>query len=116
MNMITVLYNMNTNKKVKMDKATIKDLYIGRKYGCQCQRCGKEVHGRNAHMHHKSSRTKKANMANIWGLKGWEKEAKKCTLFCDECHNLYHILYGKVSTIKNTTTFIKQGKIEREDI
>ena len=30
--MITVLYNMNTNKRVKKDKAMIKDLYIGRKH------------------------------------------------------------------------------------
>ena len=58
---------------MKKNISMIKEFYIGKKYDCKCQKCGKEVHGKKAHLHHKTSRTKKYNMANIWGLKGWGK-------------------------------------------
>lgn len=106
MEMITVLYNMNTNKKVKRSKAMIKDFYIGCKYGCECQKCHKEVHGKDAFMHHLSSRTKKGNMANLWGTKAGEKEVKKTVLLCENCHIALHSKYGKKVTIKQSKEFI----------
>lgn len=91
---------------MKRSKVMVKDFYIGCKYGCECQKCGKEVHGKQAHMHHKSSRTKKANMANIWGVGEWRKEADKTVLLCEDCHMAFHKKYGKVSTIAKTKEFL----------
>ncbi|MBQ3943117.1 MAG: hypothetical protein II669_02225 [Elusimicrobia bacterium] len=94
------------NRKRKMSKDMIKEIYIGKKYDCKCQRCGKEVHGKKAHMHHLSSRTKLGNMANLWGTEIGKKEVKKTVLLCDECHTLLHKILGKVVTIKQSKQFI----------
>lgn len=89
-----------------MSKSIIKEFYINSHFGCKCQKCFKEVHGKQAHLHHSTSRTKLFNMANIWGLPNWEKEAKKCTLLCADCHNALHSKYGKKVTHKMTREFL----------
>lgn len=86
----------------------IKEFYIGSVYACECQKCHKEVHGKDAFMHHKTSRTKKGNMANLWGTEKGDKEVKKTILLCKECHNALHSKYGKKVTHKMTKEFLAQ--------
>ena len=91
-------------------KATAKVIYCGMRWDNMCQCCGKEVYGKEAHLHHLGSRTKKNNMSNLWGTKQAKVEGKKCVLLCEKCHMALHSELGKVVTIQQSKDYIKAHK------
>ena len=100
-------------KKISLSvkKASAKVMYCGARFDNRCVICNKEVYGKEAHLHHLGSRTKKANMANLWATDRQDEEAKKCVLLCDKCHIRLHKVLGKVVTIKQSKAYIKANKI-----
>ena len=97
-------------KNINKEREIAKVLYCGKRWDNRCVCCGKEVYGKKAHLHHLSSRTKKANMASLWATPMQEVEGKKCVLLCEECHIKLHKALGKVVSIAKSKKWIKENK------
>lgn len=85
-----------------------KELWL-KKNNNECKKCHMVLdmdNRKEAHAHHKTSKTKVDNMANLWGKGASDKEAKKCICLCKTCHTELHSKYGRKVTIKQTMEFI----------